>query len=98
MTEWAIKREKEKNEQQVNAVPEMGFPTSGNGTITGNVSASSSTGNLSVMVLTYTLSAFAMQISIPITMFHVHGFSFASFMQAVCIIHDDEWCFEDVSC
>ena len=36
----------------VNAVPEMGFPTSGNGTITENVSPSSSTGNLPVMALT----------------------------------------------
>ncbi len=41
-----------------------------------------------------TLSVFAMQMRIPITMFH--GFPFALFMQAVDIIHDDEWCFEDV--
>jgi hypothetical protein len=27
-----------------------------------------------------------------------HGFSLASFMQAVRIHHDDEWCFEDGSC
>ena len=43
-----------------------------------------------------TLSAFAMQMTIPITMFH--GFPFALFMQADQFIHDDEWCFEDVSC
>ena len=46
MTERAPEQEKEK----MNG----GFPTSGNGTITGNGSASSSTGNLPVMVLTYT--------------------------------------------
>ncbi len=31
MTERAPEREKEKNEWYGNAVPEMGFPTSGNG-------------------------------------------------------------------
>ena len=44
----------------------------------------------------WTLSAFAMQMTTPITMFH--GFPFALFMQADQFIHDDEWCFEDVSC
>jgi hypothetical protein len=46
MNERVSKQEKEKNYG--------GFPTSGSGTITGNGSASSSTGNLPVMVLTYT--------------------------------------------
>ncbi len=52
----------------VNAVPEMGFPTSGNGTITGNGSASSSTGNLPVMVLTQT------QNSVPVFQSAGNGF------------------------
>jgi hypothetical protein len=34
-------------------IPEIGFSTFGNGTITGNGSASSSTGNLPVVVLTH---------------------------------------------
>ncbi len=43
----------------------------------------------------YTLF-FAMQMTIPNTMFD--GFPFASFMYADQFIHDDEWCFKDVSC
>ena len=43
-----------------------------------------------------TLSAIAMQMTIPIAM--CHGFPLASFMQAVRIHHDDEWCFEDGRC
>jgi hypothetical protein len=42
------------------------------------------------------LSLFTMHMTIPITMFH--GFPFASFMHAYQPIHDEEWCFEDVSC
>jgi len=43
-----------------------------------------------------TLFAIAMQMTIPIAMFH--RFSLASFMQAVCINHDYVWCFDYVGC
>ena len=43
-----------------------------------------------------TLSAIAMQMAISIAMFH--GFSLASFMQAVCIHHDYEWSFDYAGC
>ena len=42
------------------------------------------------------LFAIAMQLTIPIAMFH--RFSVASFMQAVCINHDYAWCFDYVGC
>jgi len=43
-----------------------------------------------------TLFVIAMQMTIPIAMFH--RFSLASFMQAVCINHDFVWCFDYVGC
>jgi len=42
------------------------------------------------------LFAIAMQLTIPIAMFH--RFSVTSFMQAVCINHDYVWCFDYVGC
>jgi hypothetical protein len=44
----------------------------------------------------FALSLFAMQMTMPITMFH--GLPFALFMLACQFIHDAGLCFEDVSC
>ena len=46
--------QKTKKKRTVNAVPEMGFLTSGNGTSTGNGRPISSNGKLRIWVLTHT--------------------------------------------